>query len=229
MVPSSHADCAPWASGTSLRHQPRLGRMALPNGRSDRSGASVLTISSSWARRICSESCDPMLAITTTLEHIGHWTKMRQSLARFSGPESSPQTRSLADFIATTSGFRFSVHTPAQPGFRRRTDGTYTWIPFPKAFILSNPRMAVTFTVLPATGQWNREPLGLTAPHLQKPDTPAGFLDSANDHLARSDNQEVARAHVRASLVRKPKWFRQRQSEASRDSLPLGTSACQRS
>ena len=32
MVPSSHADCAPWASGTSLPHQPRLGRMALPNG-----------------------------------------------------------------------------------------------------------------------------------------------------------------------------------------------------
>ena len=31
-APSSHADCAPWASGTSLRHQPRLGRMALPNG-----------------------------------------------------------------------------------------------------------------------------------------------------------------------------------------------------
>jgi hypothetical protein len=32
MAPSSHADCAPWASGTSLPHQPRLGRMALPNG-----------------------------------------------------------------------------------------------------------------------------------------------------------------------------------------------------
>src|SRR6266850_4863661 len=32
MVPSSHADCAPWASGTSLPHQPRVGRMALPNG-----------------------------------------------------------------------------------------------------------------------------------------------------------------------------------------------------
>ena len=29
---SSHADCAPWASGTSLLHQPRPGRMALPNG-----------------------------------------------------------------------------------------------------------------------------------------------------------------------------------------------------
>ena len=32
MVPSSHADCAPWAFGTSLSRRPRLGRMALPNG-----------------------------------------------------------------------------------------------------------------------------------------------------------------------------------------------------
>jgi hypothetical protein len=32
MAPSSRADCAPWASGTSLPHQPRLGRTALPNG-----------------------------------------------------------------------------------------------------------------------------------------------------------------------------------------------------
>jgi hypothetical protein len=52
-----------------------------------------------------------MLSITTTFEHIGHWIKMRQSLARFSGPESSPQIRSLADFIVTTSEFKFSVHT----------------------------------------------------------------------------------------------------------------------
>ena len=29
---SSHADCAPWASGTSLPHRPRLGRTALPSG-----------------------------------------------------------------------------------------------------------------------------------------------------------------------------------------------------
>src|ERR1700694_5506131 len=56
-----------------------------------------------------------MLSITTTFEHIGHWIKMRQSLARFSGPESSPQIRSLADFIATTSGFSFSVHTGRKP------------------------------------------------------------------------------------------------------------------
>jgi pimeloyl-ACP methyl ester carboxylesterase len=36
---------------------------------------------------------------------------MRRSLARFSGPESLVHTRSLADFITTTSGFRFSVCT----------------------------------------------------------------------------------------------------------------------
>jgi hypothetical protein len=29
---STRADCAPWASGTSLPHRPRLGRMVLPNG-----------------------------------------------------------------------------------------------------------------------------------------------------------------------------------------------------
>jgi len=31
MAPSLRADCAPWAFGTSLPQQPRLGRMALPN------------------------------------------------------------------------------------------------------------------------------------------------------------------------------------------------------
>src|SRR5882757_1055490 len=34
-------------------------------------------------------------------------------------------------------------------------DGPYTWINFPKAFILSNPRAAATFTALPATAQRN--------------------------------------------------------------------------
>ena len=46
---------------------------------------------------------------------------------------------------------------PAEPGFRRRTDGPYTWINFPKAFILSNPRVAATFTALPATAQRNSD------------------------------------------------------------------------
>jgi transposase InsO family protein len=53
----------------------------------------------------------PMLAITTTSERTGHWIKMRRSLAPFIGPESLVHTRSLADFITTTSGCRFSVHT----------------------------------------------------------------------------------------------------------------------
>src|SRR6202040_3820497 len=44
---------------------------------------------------LCADSCDPMLAITTTFEHIGHWIKMRQSLARFTGPESSPQSNPI--------------------------------------------------------------------------------------------------------------------------------------
>jgi len=42
---------------------------------------------------------------------------MLRSLARFSGPESLVHTRSLADFITTTSGCRFSVHTPGLIGF----------------------------------------------------------------------------------------------------------------
>src|SRR5258707_188118 len=52
-----------------------------------------------------------MLVTTTTSEHIDHWIKMRRSLARFSGLESSVHTRYSADFIITTSAFRFSVHT----------------------------------------------------------------------------------------------------------------------
>src|ERR1700738_2867864 len=111
MAASSRADCAPWAFGTSLPHQPRLGRMALPNGRSDRSGVNVWTTSLSWARCICAESCDPMLAITTKLEHIGHWIRMRQSLARFSASVSSFHAPSLAAFTTTTPELKFSVHT----------------------------------------------------------------------------------------------------------------------
>jgi hypothetical protein len=37
--------------------------------------------------------------------------KGSRSLARFSGPEASNRTRSLADFITTMSGFRFLVYT----------------------------------------------------------------------------------------------------------------------
>jgi hypothetical protein len=39
---------------------------------------------------------------------------MHRSLAPFSGPEPLGHTQSLADFITTTFGFRFSVHTAAR-------------------------------------------------------------------------------------------------------------------
>src|SRR5258705_1617507 len=40
---------------------------------------------------------------------------MRRSSGQFSGPESSLQIRSLADFITTTAESRFSVHTGTAP------------------------------------------------------------------------------------------------------------------
>lgn len=46
-----------------------------------------------------------------------HWTRMRRSLARFSGPVSLIRAQSLADSTITTFEFRFSVHTgvPVRP------------------------------------------------------------------------------------------------------------------
>jgi hypothetical protein len=79
----------------------------------------VWIISSSWVRLICAGSCEPMPPITTRSEHIGHWIKMRPSLARFSGPESFIHTRSWEGFITTTSAFRFLVHTGVSRLFRR--------------------------------------------------------------------------------------------------------------
>jgi hypothetical protein len=67
------------------------------------------------ARCICARSCNRTHATTTTSERIDHWIRMRRSLVRFSGLESSVHTRYSADFIITTSVFRFSVHT----GFNR--------------------------------------------------------------------------------------------------------------
>ena len=66
---------------------------------------------SSWVRGICAASFALMLAITMASGRIGHWTKMRRSLASFSELGSSSHGQSLADFTTTTSVFRFSVHT----------------------------------------------------------------------------------------------------------------------
>src|SRR5258708_5756081 len=48
----------------------------------------------------------PSSYCTTGSELTGHWTRMRRSLARFSGPVSSIQAPSLADSITTTPEFR---------------------------------------------------------------------------------------------------------------------------
>jgi hypothetical protein len=58
-------------------------------------------------RRIYVGSCDLTHTIITTSERIGHWTKTRRFLARFSRPESSIHTRYLVDFTITTSGLGF--------------------------------------------------------------------------------------------------------------------------
>src|SRR5262245_50599075 len=85
--------------------------MALPNDWSDRSATTAWITSSSSARPIYAESCDPTRATTMTSDRTGHWTKMHRSLARFSGPGASNPCRSWADSITITSGFEFSVHT----------------------------------------------------------------------------------------------------------------------
>ena len=66
---------------------------------------------SSSARHICAGFCELTPAITMTAERIGHWTKMRQSLALFNGLESSVHARYLANLTTTMSKFRLSVNT----------------------------------------------------------------------------------------------------------------------
>jgi hypothetical protein len=75
--------------------------------------ASPLLLGRTGSRTSRLSFLEQVIDITITSERIGHWTKMRQSRAPFSGSDLSIHTRSLADFITITFGFRFSVHTPA--------------------------------------------------------------------------------------------------------------------
>jgi hypothetical protein len=73
-------------------------------------------------------------AITMKSGRTGHWTKMHQSLAKFSEPEASDRTPFLADFATATPELEFSIHsgrserasgdicTPAVPRDFRGTD-----------------------------------------------------------------------------------------------------------
>src|SRR5229473_3429415 len=55
----------------------------------------------------------PSSCCTMTSGRTGHWTKMHQSLVKFSEPEASNHTPSLADFTTTTPELKFSAHTGA--------------------------------------------------------------------------------------------------------------------
>jgi hypothetical protein len=54
-----------------------------------------------------------MRRITIGRARTWHYRKMPQPFALLSGSGTSSYTRSLADFITTMSGFRFSVHIGA--------------------------------------------------------------------------------------------------------------------
>src|SRR5262245_9386120 len=56
-------------------------------------------------------SCESTLVITIRCERTGHWSKMRQSLARFSGSDASCRMPWLADCTTNTPGSRFSART----------------------------------------------------------------------------------------------------------------------
>jgi hypothetical protein len=96
MAPSSHADCARWASGTS----PLIRRECVDH---------FVVLGEAHLRRILRAYARYYNDIRT------HWSldKDAPALARFSGPEALIHTRSLVDFITITYGFRFLVHTEA--------------------------------------------------------------------------------------------------------------------
>src|SRR3981189_282837 len=107
------APASPWQNGFAERLIGSIRRECVDH---------IIVLGEMHLRRILRSyaSCDPMLAITTKLEHIGHWIRMRQSLARFSASVSSFHAPSWADFITTTLAFRFSVHTTHCAGSERR-------------------------------------------------------------------------------------------------------------
>jgi hypothetical protein len=60
---------------------------------------------------------------TTTSERIGHWIRIRRSIAKFSESEASNHTPSLAPFTTTTPEFKFSVYTGSLRMIGRIDDG----------------------------------------------------------------------------------------------------------
>src|SRR6266404_4285609 len=62
----------------------------------------------------------PSSCCIMTSGRTGHWTKMHQSLVKFSESEASNHMPSLADFTTTTPELKFSVHTTLIGPFPKR-------------------------------------------------------------------------------------------------------------
>src|ERR1700733_5376343 len=96
------APASPWQNGFVERLIGSIRRECLDH---------VVVLGEAHLRRILRSYA----AIMTTSERIGHWTRTRRFLARFSGPEASVYPRYLVDFTITASGFRFT-YTQATAG-----------------------------------------------------------------------------------------------------------------
>jgi hypothetical protein len=107
----SHAECVPWASGTSpsrgLALAEWLCRTVIGSIRRE-CVDHFIVLGEAHLRHILRTYARYYNHIS---ERIGLWTKIRRSIAPFSGSDLSNRTRSSADFTITTFAFRFSVHT----------------------------------------------------------------------------------------------------------------------
>src|SRR5674536_288132 len=102
--PSSSIYCQLAPHG-GIRPSPRhRSRLALTLSEREEISRGIATHQStrSMARLLGRSPSTVSRELSTTSERTGRWAKMRRSLARFSGPESLVDTRSLADFITIT-------------------------------------------------------------------------------------------------------------------------------
>ena len=99
------APASPWQNGFAERMIGSIRRECVDH---------IIVLGEAHLRRILKSYADYYNQIRT---HRSLDIKMRRSHARFSDPESSFHTRSWADFITITCGFRFLVQTTSPMGF----------------------------------------------------------------------------------------------------------------
>jgi hypothetical protein len=111
MMPSSRADCAPWASETSLPHQLAPWQKGVAERLIGLIWRECFRHVIIWGEAHLLRILRSYVMYYNKIRAHGPWTKILRSGGRFSGPESSLQIRSSADFITTISKSRFSVRT----------------------------------------------------------------------------------------------------------------------